>query len=326
MVTVLMYAYNHEKYVSQALDGVLMQETDFKFEIIIHDDASTDKTAEIIREYERKYSDIIRAIYQTENKYSKGEKIGVKYLYPLKRGKYQITCECDDYWITKNKLQLQVDFLEKNPEYSAVSHKFMFVDEESKEYKTKNSVCVEYSGDYVYTIKDLEKGYMPGQTTTLLRRDHMEGLSNEELDMFMSSTVTGDRKLVVALLKMGNIYCLDSVMSAYRLVLNGESWSARHKGKLYQTMFVMIQNTQELVEKLIGYKMNCREHMERLVINAFMKFLRMPTAENRKQFTYIFKRSKRKLLIIYKIMMQIIKVVFYKLVAKKNKDGISYGK
>ena len=109
--------YNHEKYIAQCIEGILMQKTNFAFELLIHDDASTNNTAAIIKEYEKKYPNIIKPIYQTENKWSKGIKISATYQYPRAKGKYIAVCEGDDYWIDENKLQMQVDFLENNPEY-----------------------------------------------------------------------------------------------------------------------------------------------------------------------------------------------------------------
>jgi glycosyltransferase involved in cell wall biosynthesis len=117
LVSVCCITYNHEKYIREAIEGFLMQETSFPIEILIHDDASTDKTADIIREYEAKYPNIIKPIYQTENQYSKGVGISATYQWPRAKGKYIALCEGDDYWTDPYKLQKQVDFLEANPEY-----------------------------------------------------------------------------------------------------------------------------------------------------------------------------------------------------------------
>ena len=92
-----------------------MQITDFPFEIIIHDDASTDATADIIREYEMKYPDIIKPIYQTENQHSKGKKAST-FTFRAARGKYIALCEGDDYWIDPLKLQKQIREMEKCPD------------------------------------------------------------------------------------------------------------------------------------------------------------------------------------------------------------------
>jgi glycosyltransferase involved in cell wall biosynthesis len=117
LVSICCITYNHEKYIQQCLEGFLIQKTTFLFEILIHDDASTDRTADIIREYETKYPDIIKPIYQTENQYSKGVIVSAVYNWPRAKGKYIALCEGDDYWIDSYKLQKQVDFMEANPEY-----------------------------------------------------------------------------------------------------------------------------------------------------------------------------------------------------------------
>ena len=112
IVSIITLTYNHEPYIRECLDGNLMQQTSFKFELLIHDDASTDNTANIIREYAAKYPNIIKPIYQTENQYSQKVPIGCTYLYPRAQGKYIALCEGDDYWTDPLKLQKQVDFLE----------------------------------------------------------------------------------------------------------------------------------------------------------------------------------------------------------------------
>ena len=118
LVSISCITYNHEPYIVQALNGFLMQKTSFPFEVLVHDDASTDRTADIIREYEKKFPKIIKPIYQKENQYSKGfTSVTATWNFPRAQGKYMALCEGDDYWIDENKLQMQVDFLEHNPDY-----------------------------------------------------------------------------------------------------------------------------------------------------------------------------------------------------------------
>src|SRR5690606_29817302 len=116
IVSIICYAYNHEKYIKDALNGFVMQKTEFPFEIIIHDDASSDKTADIIREFEREYPHILKPIYQTINQYSIEKGKVTRICYEAAKGKYIALCEGDDYWTDPLKLQKQVDFMESNPE------------------------------------------------------------------------------------------------------------------------------------------------------------------------------------------------------------------
>jgi glycosyltransferase involved in cell wall biosynthesis len=120
LVSVSCLVYNHEPYLRQCLDGFVMQKTNFPFEVIVHDDASTDRSADIIREYVKKYPDLFVPVYQTENQYSKGIGVSVNHIYPKIRGKYMAKCEGDDYWIDPLKLQKQVNFLEKHEDYALV--------------------------------------------------------------------------------------------------------------------------------------------------------------------------------------------------------------
>lgn len=124
VVSVHCLTYNHEKFIAEAIESFLMQKTNFKFEILIHDDASTDRTPEIIKEYELKYPGLIKPIFQTENQYSKRKSFNTLNLNNLIRakGKYIAVCEGDDYWIDPYKLQKQVDMMEKNPNCSLCVH------------------------------------------------------------------------------------------------------------------------------------------------------------------------------------------------------------
>lgn len=125
-VSIICCTYNQEKYIEEALKGFLMQKTNFAYEILISDDASTDRTAEIIRSYEKRYPDVIRPLYLTENQYSKGNYPG-KMLIARARGKYLAFCEGDDYWTSEEKLQRQYDALETHPECDMCAHSALLV-------------------------------------------------------------------------------------------------------------------------------------------------------------------------------------------------------
>ena len=117
VVSICCITYNHENYIKDALNGFLIQETDFPIEILIHDDASKDRTADIIREYEAKYPKIVKPIYQTQNQFSQGKRMNPEFNFIRAKGDYLALCEGDDYWVDSRKLQKQVHFLTSNPSY-----------------------------------------------------------------------------------------------------------------------------------------------------------------------------------------------------------------
>lgn len=122
MVSICCITYNHGPYIRQALEGFLMQETDFSYEILIHDDASTDETPDIIREYASRYPDRIRPILRQENQYSKGISNISIFNFPRARGTYIAMCEGDDCWTDPKKLQMQVDYLKGHPDCALCFH------------------------------------------------------------------------------------------------------------------------------------------------------------------------------------------------------------
>ncbi len=124
VVSICCVTYNHESFIKNCLDGFVSQITDFNYEILIHDDASSDKTQSIIRIYEDKYPDKIQGIYQSENQWIKnGRNPLLKILFPMVQGKYIALCEGDDYWTDPYKLQKQAKFLDNNNEYSMIFHR-----------------------------------------------------------------------------------------------------------------------------------------------------------------------------------------------------------
>lgn len=125
LVSICCLSFNHKRFIAKCLDGFLMQETNFDYEILVHDDASKDGTDEIIKEYAAKYPNKIFPIYEEVNRYSNGYKgkMDIVFNYARARGKYIATCEGDDYWTDPHKLQKQVDFLESHPDYSVCFHR-----------------------------------------------------------------------------------------------------------------------------------------------------------------------------------------------------------
>lgn len=157
LVTTRTFTYNHESYIRDCIEGILMQKTTFPVQVLIHDDASTDRTPEIIKEYVAKYPEFITLFEQPENCYSKPEKYELrKPFYELAKGKYVALCEGDDYWIDPLKLQKQVTYLEKNKKYVITYHDSIVINEEGEVLKN-SKLSSKYKRDA--TAVDLLKGF-----------------------------------------------------------------------------------------------------------------------------------------------------------------------
>ena len=165
LVSISCLTYNHAPYIKQTIDGFLMQKTNFDFEILIHDDASNDGTAKIIQEYESKYPNLIKPIYQKENQWSKGRKGSAVFNFPRAKGKYIAMCEGDDYWTDPLKLQKQVDFLEENEDIIACGTQFNQLKNDIL-IKTKPTTNTRFFNHY-----DVISGYKISTLTTLFRNN-----------------------------------------------------------------------------------------------------------------------------------------------------------
>ena len=141
LVSICCLSYNHAPFIKACLDGFLCQKTNFGVEILIHDDASTDGTDNIIRQYAQIYPDKIFPLYEKENRYSNGYKgkMDITFNYARAKGKYIATCEGDDFWTDPLKLQKQVDFMESHPEYSVCFHRCEHLDTTTG--KTRKDNC-----------------------------------------------------------------------------------------------------------------------------------------------------------------------------------------
>lgn len=225
LVSVRCITYNHEPYIAQALDGFLMQKTNFPFEVIVHDDASTDKTAEIIREYEKKFPKIIKPIYEKENQYSKHDGSLGRIVNSALKGKYVAMCEGDDYWIDENKLQMQVDFLEGNPEYGMCFSNAKIVD---KANLTSILIPGIKKNRRITTQEIIKNGGMFVPTPSMIfKREIWKNYPD-----VCSQCWVGDYPLQIYNALKWNIYFFSIPLAAYRKNAMG-SWSERSAKKTF---------------------------------------------------------------------------------------------
>ncbi len=228
LVSVICNTFNHAKYIRDALEGFVNQKTNFAFEVLIHDDASNDNTANIIREYEAKHPDIIKPIYQIENQYSKGVKITRTFQVPRIKGKYIAFCEGDDYWTDPLKLQKQFDFMEANPNYSMCASSTVWLD--MRTGKVENKCRTETDRDVPIDEIILEKkGRIFQLATFFIRTDLYIGMP----DWCLLFGV-GDLPLCLYAAVTGNIRMFSDVMSVYRFNSEG-SWTSRVQNIDYRT-------------------------------------------------------------------------------------------
>lgn len=228
LVAIHCIAYNQAKYIREALDGFVMQKTDFPFVAIVHDDASTDGTDVIIREYAEKYPDIIKPIFETENQYRKpGGQLGKIMLRAIEEtgAKYVAYCEGDDYWTDPLKLQKQADFLESHPDYSLVCcNKDDYIQSEQRLQINNNNE------KGTFDINRLIIDNLAQTCTTMIRRDLLQSYFNEIPSQLLSLSF-GDYQLWLYMSAKGKCMKLEDCMSVYRVCSSGVTKFKNHEQK-----------------------------------------------------------------------------------------------
>ena len=219
VVSVLALTFNQADYVEDMLKGFIKQVTDFEVEYIIHDDASTDGTQEILKEYEEKYPGKFRMIYEDSNQWSKGRKIFREILLPMARGKYIAFCEGDDYWIDRNKLQKQKDFLDQHEDCVCVAHNALIW------YCATGILCAMDNYDksrYLEARDVIDRRHPSIATASKMHRKEVLYVD----PLFLSCGEVGDMPADFFAFTKGKIYYMDEIMSVYRYESSG-SWSQR---------------------------------------------------------------------------------------------------
>ena len=211
MVSIKCLAYNHENYIRQCLDSIVSQKTSFMFEAIVHDDASTDKTAKIIEEYASKYPNIIKPIYEERNLYQNDIIELRKKMNAAVKGKYVAFCECDDYWIDENKLQKQVDFLESNKEYSMCFHNAL----EHFEDNSQEDRLFSHIENRDYTGLEIFETWQVPTASVMVRRTVSENDLYKYL-LYEKNYVFTDIILFLTASKFGKLHGMTDTMSVYR--------------------------------------------------------------------------------------------------------------
>jgi glycosyltransferase involved in cell wall biosynthesis len=210
LVSVRVATYNHEKYIAQCIEGILMQKTAFPVEVIIGEDCSTDKTCEIVFSYQRKHPEKIHVIATGKNIGPAQNSLRIQ---SACRGKYHAMCEGDDYWIDPLKLQKQVDFMEAHPEIPMCLHNAFWIDE------AKNTARLFYPSPLkeILTFEEISRIFTP--TASILARSSVIA----DLPEWRIHVWAGDLLFKLWCAHHGNLGYLNEIMSVYRKNPNGLS-------------------------------------------------------------------------------------------------------
>lgn len=213
-VSVITITYNQEGYIREALDSFLAQKTEFSFEVIVADDCSTDGTADIVREYHKRYPDIFRPILRTKNI---GAQRNFKDAITKTKGEYIALCEGDDFWTDTEKLQKQVNFMESHPDYAVCFHVVRVFFENGEE---KDTIFPDRTGHF--TTKNLLGGNFIQTNSVMYRKQ-------KDYSKMVSDVMPYDWYLHLYHAQFGKIGFIDQVMSAYRRHAGGMWWDTHSK-------------------------------------------------------------------------------------------------
>ena len=293
LVSIRCMVYNHEPFLRQCLEGFVMQKTTFPFEAIIHDDASTDGSADIIREYAEKYPDIIKPIYETENQYRKGTILKILDAAMHPNSKYIALCEGDDYWTDPNKLQIQVDFLESHPDYTMCFHRARTIlDETGEETDRFPSESFRAIQDRDYSSTELMQVWTVPTASMVYRR---ECASITLIQRY--NCLYGDIAKVLSCAEMGKVRGLDRTMSVYRIQPGGVTSSSENKRRFIMCSpghYLFIKDNFSKVDRKTLYGIISYRYWERAPHQSKLK---KELRDYRLSFKYDFIGTSKRLMI-----------------------------
>lgn len=312
LVSVVVITYGHEKYIREALDSILMQKVNFKYEIIVGEDCSPDKTREILKEYEKNYPDEFVMIYRDKNIGARKNSYDV---HMMCKGKYIAFLESDDYWIDKNKLQKQVDFLQIHEDFIAVTHKVIVIDENGERKNETYPCCKEN----VYSLKHYKKDLLPSQSASIVKRNYYRNYFSDNTILGDPEIWPGDRLHALIMVSLGKVYCMQEVMSAYRHVTSsGTSFSATCKPSTNQQLLIYYTsllefNNEELKNKKLTPFLETRRMVAVIRCFGIKSFKNLKPYWNQTQF-----KARVSLYISLKLLSWPLRRITYEISKYKN--------
>lgn len=294
LVSVGILTYNHEKYIAQAIESVLMQKVNFEYEIVIAEDCSTDRTREIVQEYQKKYPNIIRLILQPHNV---GIQENSRCLRRECRGIYRANLEGDDYWVTDSKLQYQIDFLENNSDFIAIGGDFRCINDEGKNCNFPwGDIKFTYCQDEEYTKEHLKKWLLFAHTSTMCFRNIFYECGEEVNKRFDNVQILGDRRVSLFLVMQGRVRHEKKIWLVRRVLSKSKS-SMTNAVKTFNYIGVnygWLCEAERYAKSEFGYNLDLSEIKEKRWIGSWIFFIKNPNRENIQVIKYIFLKSNKK--------------------------------
>lgn len=298
LVAINCLTYNHEPYIRQCLEGFVTQKTKFRFVAIVHDDASTDNTAKIVREYADKYPDIIKPIFETVNQYSKKDgsldRI-IKQAINETNCKYIAVCEGDDYWTDPFKLQKQIDFLENNPEYTMCFHNAIEHYEKNIGGENIKDKIFSRISDKDYTGTSLLRHWIV-PTASIVYRKSILDTDIYKRSIANKNFIYGDILLILSCAERGKIRGISDIMSVYR----------RHEGGV-----TIINEHTDITDNLVKHYLDIPYYfgkyyetvVKEKVVFALLREWRLSKIKNK---SYLIKSFRYSLLLTIKVIIELL--------------------
>ena len=294
MLSIGMTVYNQERYVAMAIESILMQRVNFDYEIVIAEDCSTDSSREIVIKYAKKYPRLIKLILQEHNVGLKEQSICLK---KTCRGIYRTQLEGDDFLLSPDKLQMQVDFLESHPEYVAVSGRIKCANPSDKicafPYGSLTSIYC-FSGEY--TLEHFQKWLLPSHTSALLYRNIFYKCETDFLDKYESYDVMGDRKTALLLLSIGKILVMPINVSVRRIDLQSPANFTGNSVQIqpYATICAWMNRLEEMAMDMFGISVNFQLEKRKQWVYSLTNFARSPSKNSLNSVKNVYRLSSEK--------------------------------
>lgn len=317
VLSILMVTYNHEKYIEDAILSIVQQNTQYSFELIIGDDASSDATAQIINKYTKKYSQIVHSVLRKEN-------IGAtKNSYSIlrhARGKYIAFCDGDDVWYDKTRIQRQVEFLNTHPKYSSICGKCKLIDKDGIEIDSESIDEKRRFWDFnesVFILGDFERWKMPGHISAIMGRNVFQ--TGDCRILYKAHDIVGDRTFILLFALVGKVFCTQDIVSCYRIHNKGNFISEYQNKNLRYKDFCLMKSLEDYSKNMRKQKLDLSYIKRERLIGSVGTLINEPVFDSWKVVWNVIIQSDKCLNYLYITLKVIFLKLYYKHVLHEDR-------